>query len=314
MRVSNALVTQSIIGRLQTSSRLLQEAQLRATSGKKVERLSDDPTAGSAIMQASSGLRGLEQYGRNVDRVKARLDAEDSALGQVTEILTRAKELGIATVGANADGAARTTGAAELRQLILQVVNLGNTKLGDEYLFGGTNSDGARPPFTPPTTLSDGSRVFVTTDPPTAPATVPVPRTPTGQRGVEIAAGQVLYGAHDGARVFLQTGVFKALDDLATAMETDQPAQMGLALHALDAAFAGVQATIGEVGARQNQVDVVRGGIDALTASLAEQKSGLAEVDMEQAITEMLARQTAYQSAMLASSKVMGLSLTDYIR
>jgi flagellin-like hook-associated protein FlgL len=59
---------------------------------------------------------------------------------------------------------------------------------------------------------------------------------------------------------------------------------------------------------------VVRGGIDALTASLAEQKSGLAEVDMEQAITEMLARQTAYQSAMLASSKVMGLSLTDYIR
>jgi flagellin-like hook-associated protein FlgL len=35
---------------------------------------------------------------------------------------------------------------------------------------------------------------------------------------------------------------------------------------------------------------------------------------MEQAITEMMQRQMAYQAAMLASSKVMGLSLADYIR
>jgi len=37
-------------------------------------------------------------------------------------------------------------------------------------------------------------------------------------------------------------------------------------------------------------------------------------VDMEEAITEMVARQTAYQAAMQASSRVMGLSLTDYLR
>ena len=35
---------------------------------------------------------------------------------------------------------------------------------------------------------------------------------------------------------------------------------------------------------------------------------------MEKAITEMVARQTAYQAAMLASSRVMGLSLTEYLR
>jgi len=39
-----------------------------------------------------------------------------------------------------------------------------------------------------------------------------------------------------------------------------------------------------------------------------------AEVDAAEAFTEAVARQTAYQAAMLASSRVMGLSLADYLR
>jgi flagellar hook-associated protein 3 FlgL len=43
-------------------------------------------------------------------------------------------------------------------------------------------------------------------------------------------------------------------------------------------------------------------------------RSDLQEVDLEAAMTQLVTRQTAYQSAMLATSKVLSLSLADYLR
>jgi flagellin-like hook-associated protein FlgL len=37
-------------------------------------------------------------------------------------------------------------------------------------------------------------------------------------------------------------------------------------------------------------------------------------VDQEKAITDLVTRQTAYQSAMLATSRVLGMTLTDYLK
>jgi flagellar hook-associated protein 3 FlgL len=321
MRVTNALVSRSITSRLLESQRRLAESQDRVATGKRVQKMSDDPTAGSSIMQASGSLRAIEQYQRNVQGVVSRLDSEDAMLGQLTDLMTRAKELSAATIGATVGAPGRKAAALEVRGLLAQAVLVGNTQIGGEYLFSGTNSDG-RPPFTAATTLPNGTRVFVPTDVPPAPDPLPdppppadpVPRLPTGERRVEIAAGSTIFGAHDGKTVFLDTGLLAAFEDLAIAMENDSPADMRLATSALDGAFDGVQALLGEVGARQNQVDAVLGGLVALEGTLTEQKSSLSEVDMEAAITEMLQRQTAYQAAMMASSKVLGLSLTDYIR
>ena len=313
MRVTNALVTRSLSRRLLENQRLLSEAQERVATGKRVQKLSDDPTAGSAIMQAGGSLRGIAQYTRNVEHLATRLDAEDSALGQLTDLMTRARELGVATVGGNVDAAGRRAAGAELRQLLGQVVNVANTKLGDDYLFGGIGNDG-RAPFTLPTLQADGTTTFVVLDPPADPADAPTPRVPTGERQYEIAAGQTMSGPHAGGKVFLDSGMLDVLNRLAFAMETDQTADMGSAMRDLDVAFSDVQALVGEIGARQNQSDIVRAGLAALRDTFTAQKSALSEVEMEQAITEMVQRQTAYQAAMLASSKVMGLSLAEYLR
>lgn len=320
MRVTTAGQTQTIITRLLDSQRRLAEAQQRATSGLRVEKMSDDPTAGSTIMRAGAGLRGIQQYTRNVEGAGAALDAEDSALQQLSALMDRAKELGVGANSATADAAARAAAGVEVRELLKQAIAVGNTKVGDEYLFGGLTSDG-REPFDP--TATD----FVPTDPPPAgsPAGTPAtPRFPDGQRVIEVGAGgQRVAGAHDGTTVFLgraggaptaSAGLLPALKQLSDALAAGDQAAVAPALTALDAASAGLQATVGEVGARQNTVDSVKTGLSALGATLSRQKSDLSEVDAEQAITEMLSRQTAYQAAMLASSKVMGLSLVEYLR
>jgi flagellar hook-associated protein 3 FlgL len=311
MRVTTAGQTQAIIARLQAGAQRLEQAQRRATTGLRVERLSDDPNAGAVVMQAAAGLRAAAQYGRNVERASAALVAEDSALQQVSDILARARELAVGANSSAVDDAARRTSGVEVRGLLTQVVALANTKLGDDYLFGGLTSDG-RPPFDP-----------------AAPSFVPVdaqgaPRFPDGERAVEAGAGgQRVPGAHDGTTVFLgrtagapdaTQGVLPALRALADALAGGAQADVAPALTRLDAAFEQLQGVVGEVGARQNQADAARVTLEALDAALTRQKSDAGEVDAESAITEMVARQTAYQAAMLASSRVMGLSLADYLR
>jgi flagellar hook-associated protein 3 FlgL len=101
---------------------------------------------------------------------------------------------------------------------------------------------------------------------------------------------------------------------MADALESgDQDADRRRA-HAARRRRGRLQATVGDVGARQNHADALTTGLAALSDTLTRQQSDLGEVDAEEAITEMLSRQTAYQAAMLASSKVMGVSLADYLR
>lgn len=315
MRVTTAGQTQAIIARLLDSQSKLAEAQDRASSGIKVGRMSDDPTAASTIVRDSGALRGIAQYTRNAQGVTTSLNAEDSAVQQLNDLLTRAKEIGVEANTSTASPTARSAAAAEVQQLLSQAVSVANTKVGNDYLFGGTNSDG-RPPF------DAAATTFVPSD--TAAGGTSVPRYPTGVRSIDVGAGgQTLDGAHDGTSVFLgytngapdgTRGVLPALRQLAQALSGADTTQIAPAMSTLDDAFDQVQVRVGELGARQNQTDAVTTGLTALQTTLTQQKSGLSEVNMEQAITEMLARQTAYQSAMLASSKVMGLSLTEYLR
>ena len=304
MRVTNASVTRTLSRRLLENQRLLSEAQERVATGKRVRKMSDDPTAGSAIMQASGQLRAIEQYRRNVNAIGSRVNAEESALDQVTQLMTRAKELGIGQLGAMADASSRAAAAAEVQQLFAQALQVGNQRFGDEYLFGGNTAQG-HVPFDPTQTGSAPRFVSLVAG---------VPVAPQGVRVVEAGAGQIVAGPHDGTTVFVDTKMLEVLHDLGTALAANDGAGLTTAMRALDASFTDVQTLVGEIGARQNQVDTIRTQLDALEQNLDVYRSGLSEVDMEQAITEMVGRQTAYQAAMLASSKVLGLSLTDYLR
>lgn len=321
MRVTTAGQTQTIIARLQNAQQRLADAQRKVTTGLKVEKLSDDPTSGAAIMQAGAGLRGVAQYTRNVDRLKTSLDVEDSVLQQLGDLTARARELGVTANSATANATSRAASASELRQLLGQAVSLGNTKIGDTYVFGGLSNDG-RAPF------DVDAPQWVPTDAPAAgapPGTPDTPRFPTGEATVEAGAGgQRLAGAHDGTTVFLGRaadgtpdpgrGIIPALKQMLDALGSGDQSAVASALGTLDSADLGLQATVGDLGARQNHADTLSAGLAALGGTLTQQKSDLSEADAEQSITEMLARQTAYQAAMLASSKVMGVSLADYLR
>ncbi len=300
MRITNSITTQKALRTMQQGQRDIARASDRVTTGLRFTRASEDPNAAGQVMRTSGSLRALEQYRRNVDSATARTAAEESVLDQVTNVLTRALELGMAQGTGTANAETRRVAKAEVDQLLRFTVGLGNTRYADAYLFGGAQS--AVAPFT----LVDGD-----------PAALDFETTsPSGELKVEIAAGQLLSTTHDGTQVFGtdERGVLAALRELSVALGADDETGVRESLTGLRAALDDTQTLIGDVGARMNQLEVTGANLNALEITLTTFRSDLQEIDFEEAVTELVGRQTAFQAAMLATSKVMGMNLTDYVR
>ena len=113
MRISNSQLQQRVLENLQRNLSSFAQAQNQVSTGKRFERLSEDPLAGSQVMTADRGLRGIEQYRRNSAAARTRTDAEESALSQITDLLTRAKELALQEGSATSTPDSRTATKAE---------------------------------------------------------------------------------------------------------------------------------------------------------------------------------------------------------
>lgn len=294
MRITNGIISANALRALQANLQGLDEARARASSGLRLQTASDDPVAAAQVMTASGSLRAIEQYRRNIQGAQARLDTEEGALDSLTTLLSRAKQLALAQGNASADAQSRLTARAEVDQLLQQAVSLGNTRFGGAYLFGGAHPDVE--PFAATAPFASGAT------------------PPSGGQPVEVAHGQLLAPTHDGKQVFLDTGVFTALDALSKALGAGDQGAIADSISGLDTAFDGIQAALGETGARANQLAMTSSNLEALDANLKAFRSDLSEVDAESAITDLVSRQTAYQAALLAASRVAGMSLTDYLR
>jgi len=301
MRITNNMIMQSQYDAMQTNITSLNRASQVATTGKRILQASDDPNASTQVMASNTTLRALDQYKTNVQRAASRVDTEDGVLSQIGDLITRAKEIGLQQGGDTASAATRAGANAELKEIFSQIVSLGNTKFGNEYLFGGDQA--TTQPFT-----ASGSG-----------ATLDYTSTgSTGSRTTQIGAGQTMEVAHDGKQLLVDTGILDGLKKLAAAMDQTSPTYgstgIGDALKSLDSSFDSLQTLVGDVGARAKALDSASENITAYKTNVTTFKSDLEEVDIETAVTELTQRQMAYQAAMLSTSKVMSLTLTDYLR
>lgn len=300
MRITNNSLQRDALARMQQSMQEFARAQRRAVSGLRLERASDDPGMVGTAMQTRGELRALTQYRANVKSASSRITAEESVLDQITTVLTRAKELAVAQGGDSATAETRQTAVAEIDELIKHVVQLGNTQIAGDYLFGGADPKAA--PIVEDLPENPGQYLVRPADDPAV--------------QVEVGAGQYVQPVQEAESVFGASGanVLKALTDLRDALAGNDGAAVRAAMPQLDTSFQAVQTRVAETGARANYLHVTLSNLDALDGNLQTFKSDLEELDFETAVTELVSKQTAYQAAMMATSRVIGMTLTDYLR
>jgi flagellar hook-associated protein 3 FlgL len=290
MRIADSTRFASTLQQITRANLALARATDQVSSGRRYATISDNPTAGREVLDLDSALRGIAQYRRTAIRARERLNAEESSLSQVSDILARAKELATSQGGSGGSTITRRATAAEVSELRKQVIALGNLSVGGEFIFGGMATES--PPF-------DAAGVYSGT---------------AAARESALAPGITQTTTHSGQEMLVDTGVLDALTDLEAALTADDPVAIRATISDLDHAFDGVQALVADVGARDKGLDNILTGFDDRTDALTARRRDVAEIPIDEAMLSVTASQTALQAAYLVTSRLQSLSLTEYLR
>ena len=124
---------------LSRSSNLMNEAMERLSTGKRINKASDDPAGILQIMKLNAEIQGTKMASRNAADGQALIDTLDGSLSEVQSILLRMRELTIQAMNDTNSSSDRTALDLEISQLELEIDRIGSTtSFGGKLIFDGS--------------------------------------------------------------------------------------------------------------------------------------------------------------------------------
>ncbi|HED39174.1 MAG TPA: flagellar hook-associated protein 3, partial [Chromatiales bacterium] len=138
MRISTGQIQLSGLNRmLEQQSQMLNTQQQLAT-GKRLMTPADDPTASARIVGLDQTLKVTEQFQKNINFSRSRLELEEEVISGVTNALDRVRELAVQANNPTITNQDLTTLAIEVKERLNELLGLANSQdAGGEYLFAG---------------------------------------------------------------------------------------------------------------------------------------------------------------------------------
>ena len=138
IRISSQQVFSSGINRLQELNSNLNSTQQQISTGKRVNKPSDDPVAAARILKLDQELSRVKTYERNVNLADNRLKQEESALASSIDVIQRIRELTVQAGNGSLSPNDRRSISSEMKERLGQLANIANTRdTSGEYIFSG---------------------------------------------------------------------------------------------------------------------------------------------------------------------------------
>ena len=295
-RITQRTIAQRTTGNLQLSLRRMSETQERLSSGKIISKPSDDPVGAVSALRLRSNIRSTEQYVRNAEDGLGWLSAADNTLTSSLTQIRRVRDLTLqAANGANGEGERRAM-AVEILAIRDSLIGLANAQHLGRPIFGGT-ADGVNP--------YDATGAYQIMGPE---ATGVVERT--------VAPGERVQVNMVGPQVFGDDpdNLFTTLTTIANDLLANDVSNIATSLNDLDARMRGVTDALGEIGARYNRVETMKGRAEDQIVTLKLSLSEVEDIDLPATIMDLQLQETAYKAALSATARVLQPSLVDFLR
>ncbi len=297
MRIASNTTSDVMIRQIQQLTGEQTKLQLQVSTGRRITQPEDDPTAVGRVLTLQSEKRQIGQYGSNAIRALTLAQTSFSGLQGLKKISDRAGELATLGTGAMSTDAMKAY-ATEVEQLLEQALQLGNTRAGSDYIFAGTAVDA--PAFS--ATRVAGQITAVAFDGNTTQAVIPLSEatsvspstTGTTNQGIGDFLNHLVQ-----LRDALASGDIDAVRGVQSGLTDDED----LLISAM-ADNGGIQTRIEAAQVQQK---------DRAT-SIEKLIANETSVDLPTTIVRLNQTNTAYQAALASASKIMNLSLLDYIR
>lgn len=281
--------------------------QEQLNSGSIISRPSDDPVVAVKGMGYRTDLDKNEQYQRNMRQAHSWLDGTDEALDQVGTSLIRVKELIVQAANDTHTPEDRQKINEEISQIKKHLQDMSNTKVGENYIFSGTNTSS-------PLFKSDGT-IQTTADLTGLEKSIEINvfdgiSMPINIEGVELFGElDVFMGELEDLLKSGATG-----DEIGNALGFDNAAGGDPKILGLDTLNEKVLVKRAEVGAKQNRVELMEERLKTQEVNVTKQKSLNEDTDYPKTITEMVTAEAIHQASLSVGAKVIQQTLVDFIR
>lgn len=321
MRITNRYMTNSTVRNIQLNLGNLARSQEQLSTSKRILRPSDDPNSMGQFLSIKSYMTYMEQYNQNIDDGLNYLNLSDSSMGTVGDILAKASEYTIQAANDTYSAEQRVAIARQIDKMIDQVVDLGNSSVGDKFIYAGTKNDAI--PF-----IRTGDTIIYSGD------TNEVRRevlSGTSYRidspGITTSGTPGVFGTATGPDAFgnytvsdgtppaaTGDGIFRVLFDLRNRLDNNDTAGLQNSIEDLKDATNDLLSYRVQVGARASHFETMQNILSDQEIKLTENLNNIEGADMERLSIEYSQQLLSYEASLAAGSKILQVSLLDFLR
>jgi flagellar hook-associated protein 3 FlgL len=293
MRISTAQMLHAMQQVMERNYERYHLAQRVVTTGKRIQRPSDDPFGASLGITLHRLLQESEQYRRNLSTAKNFLAITDVALENLNQLVNQTKSLAVRAATDTQTPEGRAAIAHQIGQMMAEVVAIGNnTTYGDRFIFGGTKT--LTPPF-----HASGDRLEYRGD--------------NGELHVEVSPAVVMTVNVQGDPLI--TGIYSAMAQIKRYIESNNIEQLSReGLQELQNQLDNLLRTRATVGSKVQQIELIQLRLEKRRVDFTELLSGIEDADIADAVTRLKMAETTYQVTLATMARLGSLSLLDFLR
>jgi flagellar hook-associated protein 3 FlgL len=334
-RVSENSSTAALKYALNRTKAKMEDLQLKGSTLKSITKPSDDPVSNVEAMALTSSTNDNIQYLKNSEFALLNLNVTEKSIEELTDILTKAKEIAIAQSSDFFNADIRKNVANEVQQLYNQSLAISNKKVGLKHIFSGTNtlttpfdSNGnykgdsghisleVSRNFFIPVNLT-GDEVFFSSD---DDQTIESPlqkfeqfdKSTLNKLSREVASSDE--EDDDKTTPFKsRDNIFAQLSGLTNALENNDAKMIQGLLEKFDNSISRLVTLRTRIGSITNSVESSRNVLESENVDHTARKSSLLDADVAELFSDINKQQAVLKTTYQATQGVMNQSLMDFL-
>ncbi|MEW9702581.1 flagellar hook-associated protein FlgL [Paenibacillus sp. SI8] len=295
-RVTQGMMNNQLLRNVSANLGRINDHQNQLSTGRKINKPSDDPVGISFSLRYRSEGSANEQFKSNADAAVSWLDYTDTTLNQANTVMQRVRELTVNAANGTNPQSALDAIKKEVDQLTEQMVTIGNSQFNGKYVFNGQLTD--KQPYTL--------------------ATAETVQVDTGDIKFDIGVGVRVSANVSGDKIFGAPGasdnIFTVMKDLSAALGSGNQNAIGACIGRLDSRNEAFLQARADVGARQNRIELAQSRLEDISMNLQTLQAKAEDADIPGVITNLKTDENVYNASLSVGAKIISTSLVDFLR
>ena len=300
-RIAQESLNRTALSNINLNYKKIQETQEKLSSGKRINRPSDDPSGTRKVLGLKAEEFQVQQFLDNTETAKEQINFTSNTLESIQDIFSKIKELTIQASNDTLGQSERKIISGELDELLESVLQNANTDNNGRYIFSGTQT--LTSAFTA-TRDSNGNISSVSYN------------GNNEEIKYQIGPNTFIQVNLPGGKLFQDNKAFSTLISLRDSLNAstfDSIAFSNLRT-TMEAATDAISTEITKFGAKANRLEMTTNSLENSQAALKELISYTEDADVASLIMDLKHQENVLQSSLKTGAMVIQSTLLDFLR